>query len=237
MNKKFTKAYQITTNMIDKNDVIKVSTLLDIAQEIAGKHADVLGCGFEPMIKQNLIRVVVRNYVEIYKEPKNFDEITAVTYPLKPRFVEFNRDTEFYHNGELFAAVRSTWMVINIKNYQVEAPNFFDSYTDSLGFFKRRIKKLPTLEKSELTKIKDIEIVYSMLDHNGHMNNTKYLDFYLDIFKPTNSTKTLQIEYIKQSFLDETLELYINDKGEKRYLAGYKNDELRFYMECEEFKN
>lgn len=237
MNKKFTKAYQITTNMMDKNDVIKVSTLLDIAQEIAGKHADVLGCGFEPMIKQNLIRVVVRNCVEIYKEPKNFDEITAVTYPLKPRFVEFNRDTEFYHNGELFAAVRSTRMVINIKNYQVEAPNFFDSYTDSLGFFKRRIKKLPTLEKSELTKIKDIEIVYSMLDHNGHMNNTKYLDFYLDIFKPTNSTKTLQIEYIKQSFLDETLELYINDKGEKRYLAGYKNDELRFYMECEEFKN
>lgn len=237
MNEKFTKTYQITTNMMDKNDVIKVSTLLDIAQKIAGKHADVLGCGFEPMIKQNLIWVVVRNYVEIYKEPKNFDEIIAATYPLKPRFVEFNRDTEFYHNGELFSAVRSTWMVINIKNYQVEAPNFFGSYTDSLGFFKRRIKKLPAIDKSELKKVKDIEIVYSMLDHNGHMNNTKYLDFYLDIFKPTNSTKTLQVEYIKQSFLDDTLELYINDKGEERYLAGYKNDELRFYMECEEFKD
>lgn len=236
MQKTYRKTYQITTNMLDCHDCLKMSTLLDVAQEVAGDHADELGCGFETMIKQDLIWVIVRNYVEIIKKPINFKEIEVVTYPLKPRFVEFNRETEFYHNGELFAVSRSTWMVINIKDFSVKAPDFFKDFDDDLGYFKRRIRKLPVVDKSQLQKVKEAEVLYSMLDHNGHMNNTKYVDFYLDIFRPEFSVKTLQIEYIKQSFLDDKLSLYIRENEGKRYLSGYKDDELKFYMECEEFK-
>lgn len=236
MQKTYRKTYQITTNMLDCHDCLKMSTLLDVAQEVAGDHAEELGCGFETMIKQDLIWVIVRNYVEIIKKPINFKEIEVVTYPLKPRFVEFNRETEFYHNGELFAVSRSTWMVINIKDFSVKAPDFFKGFDDDLGYFKRRIRKLPVIEKSQLQKVKEVDVLYSMLDHNGHMNNTKYVDFYLDIFRPEFSVKTLQIEYIKQSFLDDKLSLYIKENEGKRYLSGYKDDELKFYMECEEFK-
>lgn len=236
MQKTYRKTYQITTNMLDCHDCLKMSTLLDVAQEVAGDHAEELGCGFETMIKQDLIWVIVRNYVEIIKKPINFKEIEVVTYPLKPRFVEFNRETEFYHDGELFAVSRSTWMVINIKDFSVKAPDFFKDFDDDLGYFKRRIRKLPVIDKSQLQKVKEAEVLYSMLDHNGHMNNTKYVDFYLDIFRPEFSVKTLQIEYIKQSFLDDKLSLYIKENEGKRYLSGYKDDELKFYMECEEFK-
>ena len=236
MQKTYRKTYQITTNMLDCHDCLKMSTLLDVAQEVAGDHAEELGCGFETMIKQDLIWVIVRNYVEIIKKPINFKEIEVVTYPLKPRFVEFNRETEFYHDGELFAVSRSTWMLINIKDFSVKAPDFFKGFDDDLGYFKRRIRKLPVIEKSQLQKVKEVEVLYSMLDHNGHMNNTKYVDFYLDIFRPEFSVKTLQIEYIKQSFLDDKLSLYIKENDGKRYLSGYKDDELKFYMECEEFK-
>ena len=236
MQKTYRKTYQITTNMLDCHDCLKMSTLLDVAQEVAGDHAEELGCGFETMIKQDLIWVIVRNYVEIIKKPINFKEIEVITYPLKPRFVEFNRETEFYHDGELFAVSRSTWMVINIKDFSVKAPDFFKDFDDDLGYFKRRIRKLPVIEKSQLQKVKEVDVLYSMLDHNGHMNNTKYVDFYLDIFRPEFSVKTLQIEYIKQSFLDDKLSLYIKENEGKRYLSGYKDDELKFYMECEEFK-
>lgn len=236
MQKTYRKTYQITTNMLDCHDCLKMSTLLDVAQEVAGDHAEELGCGFETMIKQDLIWVIVRNYVEIIKKPINFKEIEVVTYPLKPRFVEFNRETEFYHDGKLFAVSRSTWMVINIKDFSVKAPDFFKGFDDDLGYFKRRIRKLPVVDKSQLQKVKEVDVLYSMLDHNGHMNNTKYVDFYLDIFRPEFSVKTLQIEYIKQSFLDDKLSLYIKENEGKRYLSGYKDDELKFYMECEEFK-
>ena len=236
MQKTYRKTYQITTNMLDCHDCLKMSTVLDVAQEVAGDHAEELGCGFETMIKQDLIWVIVRNYVEIIKKPINFKAIEVVTYPLKPRFVEFNRETEFYHNGELFAVSRSTWMVINIKDFSVKAPDFFKGFDDDLGYFKRRIRKLPVIEKSQLQKVKETDVLYSMLDHNRHMNNTKYVDFYLDIFRPEFSVKTLQIEYIKQSFLDDKLSLYIKENEGKRYLSGYKDDELKFYMECEEFK-
>lgn len=236
MESKLEKTYQITTNMFDKNDTIKVSTLLDIAQDIAGQHAEVLGCGFKTMLEKNLIWVIVRNYIEIYKKPQNFFDIKVVTYPLKPRFVEFNRETEFYHDGELFAVCRSTWMVINIKDYTVEAPELFKDNTNVLGYFNRRIKKLPVIDKNELTKVKSVEVTYSMLDHNGHMNNTRYIDFYLDVYKPEFSVKTMQIEYIKQSFLGDILDLYTLERDGKRYLYGYKDEELRFYLESEELK-
>ena len=235
--KTFKKKYQITTNMLDCTDSLKASTLLDIAQEIAGDHAEELGCGFKTMIDQNLIWVIVRNYVEIYKKPQNFKEIEVITYPLKPRFVEFNRETEFYYDGEIFAATRSTWMVINIKDFSVKAPDFFKDFTDDQGFFKRRIKKLPVINKEELERVKNVEVTYSMLDHNGHMNNTRYLVFYLDIFKPKFPIKILQAEYIKQSFLDDVLTLYKKEIEGKKYLAGYKDNELRFYMLCKEFEN
>ena len=147
MKKTYRKTYQITTNMLDCHDCLKMSTLLDVAQEVAGDHAEELGCGFETMIKQDLIWVIVRNYVEIIKKPINFKEIEVVTYPLKPRFVEFNPETEFYHDGELFAVSRSTWMVINIKDFSVKAPDFFKGFDDDLGYFKRRIRKLPVVDK------------------------------------------------------------------------------------------
>ena len=73
-----------------------------------------------------------------------------------------------------------------------------------------------------------------MLDHNGHLNNTRYLDFYLDVFKPEKSPKILQVEYTKQSFLGDKLKLFEYENEDKKYLYGYKDDELRFYLECTE---
>ena len=76
----------------------------------------------------------------------------------------------------------------------------------------------------------DAYVTYSMLDHNGHMNNTHYLDWFLDIYK-TQNIKTVQVEYVRQSFLGNKLWLYGSKHGNLISLYGYHQDELRFYMQ------
>ena len=85
----FEKTYSLTTNQFDKNDVMKCSALLDIAQDIAARHADKLHIGFSDLMKENLIWVVVRNKLTIKKPIKNIDEIKVRTEPFKARFVEY----------------------------------------------------------------------------------------------------------------------------------------------------
>ena len=47
-----------------------------------------------------------------------------------------------------------------------------------------------------------------MIDHNKHMNNTHYFDFFLDIFGDEKIVESAQIEYIKQVYLGDNIDLY-----------------------------
>lgn len=77
----FEEFFRITTNMVDENDYLKLSSILDIAQNIAGDHATELKIGFNEFIKKDLIWVLIRNKVEIVKNIHDPKIIKAVTYP------------------------------------------------------------------------------------------------------------------------------------------------------------
>ena len=238
MEMKYTKEFTVTNNMLTKSDYIKNSSILDIAQEIAGEHAISLHLGYDDLIKENLLWVVVRNYVEIYKPIKDIRKVLVNTYPLAPRFVEYNRDTEFFIDGnEPLLKMRSTWMIINKDTFNIETPPIFKNMELSKGLFSSRIKRLPQIDKSLLTYDHDFKVTYSYLDHNGHMNNARYLDLFLDTYKEEGKfTKTFQVEYVKQCFLDEVISLYKYEEDEKYYLYGYGDNGLKFYLVVTFFK-
>ena len=233
MNLKYEREYTITTNLLDKNDYLKPSSILDLCQHIAGEHADMLDCGFDPFIKKGYIWVVVRNFIEIVKQIKNLKKVRLVTYALNPQFVEMPRDVEIYSGDTLLYKVRMVWVIIDIKNNTIvnpkEAPNFF---IEGKGLFERRIKKLPTIDFNLLEFYRNQDITYSMLDHNGHMNNTRYLEIFLDKFKDNNGKYflTYQVEYLKQCFENECLTTYSYEVENEKYLIGYKDNEIRFII-------
>ena len=235
MNEKYKRTFTLTNNLFDTTDHLKLSSVMDLSQEISGNHADVLGCGFNEFIAKNYIWVITRNYIEFLKPIKYIKNITLETYPTKQRFVEYPREVKFYdEKGELLCVSKSIWMVLNLHNFEIETPNLFDGLDQSLihPYFENRIRKLPIEKRENLHFLKEVEVSYSMLDHNGHMNNTHYLDWFLDIYKVSN-IKTAQVEYVKQSFLGEKLFLYGNKNGNLISLYGYHQDELRFYMQVQ----
>ncbi len=236
MNEIYKRKYSITTNCFDKNDYIRPSSILDLGQHISGMHAEGLGCGFDAFIEKGRIWLVVRNYIEVVKPIKNLQYVNLITYALKPMFVEMPRDVEFYDDkGELLYKLRMIWMIFDYKNNEVMDPKVATiPYVNHNGLFNQRIKKLPPIDKNLLKYYGDHEVRYSELDHNNHMNNSKYLDLFIDIYEDKIlDIKNYQIEYVKQCYYKEKISLFVYNIEKKYYLFGYNNNDLKFYIKAE----
>ena len=228
-NLEYKETFRITTNMLDCNDSLKLSEILDIAQNIAGDHAEHLGIGFTPFINKGWIWVVVRNRVEIVKDIKSIKEIEAETYAINPRFIEFPREIILRSNGEEFAKIEQVWMILNINTKQLVGPKELEEFHSSKPpLFASRTKKLPLIPKEQLKFNSKFVVPYSMIDHNKHLNNTRYLDLYLNLYKNDNFV-SFQAEYINQAFLDDELSLYTFKNDKQNYFYVYKDDTLIFY--------
>lgn len=235
IKKDFEASFKITTNLRDCYDYIKPSTILDLSQEIACDHADILHVGFDDFIKNNWIWVIVRNKYVILKHVKNLKHVRVYTYPLKNRLFEQPRDYEFYDydTNELIMKGRSIWVVFNIETKKIEAPDLRIYDPERKGVFEERVKKLEKIDISKEDYVKDIIVTQSMLDHNGHLNNTRTLDYFIDLFNPKDDLfiNSFQVEYVSQCYLNDLLSLYKKKIGNKYYIYIYKDEELKIYYE------
>lgn len=233
----YTRVFTVTNNMLDAFDNLRMSSILDISQEIAGDHANLLNVGYNEFKRRNLIWIILRNKVEVIKNVTDLKSVMCVTNLVKCRFFEFPRDYLFYQGDELIIKARSIWAIYDLESKKVIMPSDIKSlFVEDIGYFDR-VRKLPIIKKEELNFFKEIEVTFSMLDHNGHMNNTRCADLFLDVFKLSKDEKikSFQIEYVSQSFLNDKISLFTKIENNVKYLYGYNNDELKFYMAVEFF--
>jgi len=229
----YKKNFTITNNQLDKNDHLTLGAILDLIQEVSGNHADTLSCGYDDLIKRNLIWVVVRHHIEFKRHLHVGKFVELETYPLNQRFVEYPREVKMYDNGELFLVANTTWVVLNLEKFNFISEELYDKSIARESYFDKRFGKLQKKNKADLKFVETVDVKYSMLDHNGHMNNTRYLTWFLDIFEEPRDPKNFQIEYLKQSFLHEKVDLYVSDEENAKELYGYNGDELKFYCRAE----
>ncbi len=233
MQENYKKTFTITNNQLDKNDHLTLGAILDLIQEVSGNHADTLNCGFDDLIKRKLIWVVVRHHIEFKRNLHVGKFVEMETYPLKRRFVEYPREVKMYDNGQLFLVCNTTWVVVDLDNFNFKSDTLYNEDVARDSYFEKRFSKLPRKSKDELEFVKTAKVEYSMLDHNGHMNNSRYLSWYLDVFREERDPKNFQIEYLKQCFLDESIDLFVYNEKDSKELYGFNGDELKFYCRAE----
>ncbi len=234
--KELTENFTITTNLRDCFDELKMSSILDLTQEIATHHADILHVGFNDFIKDNLIWVIVRNRFEIIKDISNLSNVTIKTYPLKNNLMEYPRDYEIYNGkNELIIKGRSIWMIYSLNKKNVATPHLEIYEEGRKGVFENRLKRLPKPLKNKEDYVKDIIVRQSLLDHNMHLNNSHCADLFIDLFNPSKDIKikSFQIEYTSQCYLNDLISVYKYKIDNKYYVYAYKDDTLKFYFEVE----
>ena len=197
---------------VDLRDVdflknVKLSSVFSYLQDAASLAADHLGYGISTLVENfDVVWVLAKIRVEIDRLPEWDEELTIVTWPLEPKRVEFERD--FYiidKKGDIIIKAVSVWVLMDIKKRRLKR-------ADTVGIQYANIENKRALEVKpgklkdfgQLQSVYEKVIGYSDIDINGHLNNSKYVDYIMDCF-PVNDHKKFQMNAIEVHFVNEAL--------------------------------
>lgn len=177
----YRQTFHINDMAVDRFGKLKLSTLLFYAQEIAGQHSALLGADFDTLAAKNLFWAVTRHRVQISRLPMTGETITVETWPMPTTKVAYPRsfiafDTD---GNELFRAI-SLWVLMDQTNRNMVLPGksgvtVEGTLTGSELAVPHSLAAKPYLNETSRS------VTFSCLDRNGHMNNTRYLDWVDDL--------------------------------------------------------
>ena len=199
----YTQTFQLTDLHLDRFRRLKSSVLLYFIQEVSGHHAARLGAGWEALAQKNLFWAIIRHHVEIFRMPEGEQTITLRTWPMPTTRVAYPRATEGYdENGNLLFRSHAIWVLMDRTSRAMVLPG--KSGVEVPGTLQGTEIPAPgSIRERELPNGTAWQVGYSLLDRNGHMNNTRYLDWVDDLlpseFHREHILARLQICYLAEA--------------------------------------
>lgn len=211
MNPIFQQTFPISDIHLDCFRRVKPSVLLYFAQEIAGQHCLELALDWDTLAKQHLFWAVIRQRFQITRLPTAGETITVQTWPMPTTRVAYPRSTVAYdaQGRELFRAI-GLWVLMNTDTRAMILPG------------KSGVIVPGTLRGAELAAPNSIlprtlqnhvckTVGYTELDRNGHMNNTRYMDWIDDLlpsaFHREHPVRDFTICYLAEAREGQKLDL------------------------------
>ena len=177
----FRTTYTISDIHLDRYNRVKPSAILLFAQESAEGHCDRLKLDWKTLAEKNLFWAVIRHRVQITRLPTFGETITVETWPMPTTRSAFPRATVGYdaQGNELFRSV-SLWVLVDIQNRSMVLPGKSGIALD--GTLRGSELATPSsILPRQLDKSVTRRVCFTDLDRNGHMNNTRYLDWVHDL--------------------------------------------------------
>lgn len=195
---------QVQPQQRDDQGKLKMSALLYFAQEAAGAHAATLGAGWDELQEKNLFWAVIRTRVEV-EDTVCGDEITLKTWPMPTSRTAYPRCVMGYDGDRLLFKLVSLWVLMDTRTRAMVLPgkSGVEVIGTVVGNEPAMPKGLPVTEQEE-TVFKTVSQEH--LDQNGHMNNTRYMDWVME-FAPEKTVKSFELCYFNEGRLQDEMEL------------------------------
>ena len=177
----YTQEFTVTDIAVDRYGRLKPSMILFFAQEIAGKHCVELSVDYETLEKKRLFWAVTRHRVQVTRLPMRGETIRIETWPMPTTRVAYPRSMVAYDaaGNELFRSV-SLWVLMDLDKRSMILPG--KSGISVVGTLMGNELASPTgLVAKSLSNTRERVVSFTDLDRNGHMNNTRYLDWIDDL--------------------------------------------------------
>lgn len=217
----------------DRYNRLSPSGVLGILQNISAEHAEILGIGFEDMLKKNLLWVILRTKYTVENQAKALTEIKAETVLLKPGRASSVRNYRIYdNNNRLLIRAETQWAVINKQTRRLMP-------LSGIMPAAYEYEKSPEFPEG-ISKLKDFEASgepytvcpgFSFTDRNGHINNARCAELAADAINPKSNEviKSFQIDFIHEAVPGEELLLYTSRNQNICCIkAEGKDNKLRF---------
>lgn len=219
----YQKKCLIGSNDVDQFLELKLPSFFKMMQDVATEHAEVFNIGKANTIDKGMFWVITRIELEILVPPKYLQNVVLKTYPgddmrfIFPRY--FLLEDE---KGHPLIKASSTWMVLNKQTHNI-CLNPFKDFKSPTEHLEGELH-LPEKVKTNDCSLKESRKVrYSDIDLNGHLNNTKYIDYIIDLHDSEFYTKHrishFLINYEKELKDNDVLSLYSDDNNPE-YIKG-----------------
>lgn len=220
----FIKKFTIECSDVDSNFELKLSSLFRMMQEAATRGVEALGHGVLEISKEELMWVITRYQVDIDRMPTFFEQVVIKTYPGKDMMFMFPRYFQIENGkGDVLARASSTWCVLNQNTRKIVFHPFGDnSFVEEHieGEIPLPIKVVPP----SLVFNQKRTVRYSDVDLNGHLNNTRYVEYISDLhdleFHKNNNIKSIVINYEREAKCGEEVSLYSSLDNGVEYVCG-----------------
>ncbi len=229
----YTETFVVRTNFVDIHKELHLYSLVNMLQDLAARHADTLGFGWDFLSKHSWFWVLTRLRIDILRHPQWKEKITVRTWPKGHDALSSYRDFIFYdaQDNPVIKAT-TTWIVLD---RQTRRPvRMSQVFTEQLNLNKENAIDQPA-PKIRLPQdkhlISQLKVLYTDLDMNLHMNNANYvrkiLDAYPLDFLKTHHPSQLILNFLKETFHDETLHIFLHNsmKEKVHYLSLVKDQQ------------
>ena len=207
----YSQEFQINAAAVDCFGRLKPSMLLLYIQEVATVHGSAMGASHDVLAEKNLFWAILRTRVQITRMPRLDETIRLETWPMPTTRVAYPRSVVAYdrQGQEVFRAI-SLWVLMDRTSRAMVLPS------------KSGLVFSGTLRGNELAAPGSIvpkiyenrasrTVRFSDLDRNGHMNNTRYLEWLCDVlpssFHREHTMRELTICYLAEAKEDQVLDM------------------------------
>lgn len=207
----FVQNFEINDMVVDRFGRLKPSMLLFIAQTVATQHGELMQVGYDTLSPLGLFWAVIRHRVQITRLPRHGETIRVETWPMPATRSSFPRSVIAYdENGqECFRAI-SLWVLMDINKRNMILPGKSGITLDG-SVHGNELAPPSSLAPKNLLNSCQRTVCYGDLDRNGHMNNTRYLDWVDDLlpsdFHRDHTVREMTICYLAESWEGQILDL------------------------------
>ena len=196
----------------DANRTVRPTQILVFMQETSNYHVKALGTDLDKIRdEQGLAFILSKIRLALYKPLYAFEEITVETWTVESRGFSFNRFFRIMRGDEVIAAADTTWALVSLKDEtlcRVDAYDFKFEHDEPIDIGLPTRFRVPKTEMLEL--VGERRTVYSDLDYNMHMNNTRYADMLCDFmpYELIPNIKGISLSYLHEATFGHTLKIF-----------------------------
>ena len=190
---------------VDRFGYLKPSAMLFFAQEAAGQHCLSLGTDYETLAQKRLFWAIIRQRLTVTRLPRRDEDLRIETWPMPTTRVAFPRCVVAYDKDgqECFRSL-SLWVLMDMDTRAMVLPG--RSGVTVEGILRGDEPATPVaLTPAHPTERSTRTVSFTDLDRNGHMNNTRYMDWVADLF-PSAFHQERQLREMSLCYFAESLE-------------------------------
>ncbi len=165
---------------VTPDSLIKPSSLFKYYQQAARENLDAVGLPFEKMLETGVVFVITRMKSCVYTDVCGYDRLNMKTSSREIKGAVFTRDFTLWRGDELVAEASTQWALIDINSRRLCRPSVYSEYFpegEAICSFQGAGK---LVLENEFDNVYSYRVVYSDIDENRHLNNTRYSDICLD---------------------------------------------------------